>query len=373
MVKIPFFKKAKNIEEISINSFFSYSTQDTTILNEKLLFFFNNNPVVYDAITWISHNLVNIKLKNFVALETNWINSFLIYGNLFLLKYKDQYTIIDNNSIYYSTIENKYVLKNNQYNEIYFDIFGNGINNDFFLVHIKNIKTANTIMGGSFLLPILNDICILQAGTEYNKNVLHNGARVDGVFTFKGNLPDKQYNSIKNTWQEFFAGVKNVGKTLFLTTHDSDVGYESMSRSNKDMDFIELIKVSTMNIYKCFKIPLPLVETKGQTFSNYTEAQAQLYDNALEPILETIILQLRLILNDPSISIDLDSLPLSAKMKIFDIAKRQNEIGVYTINEIRKTLQLDPLTGGDILRDNRTTPVAYAGEQEGLSLYDTKP
>jgi phage portal protein BeeE len=115
------------------------------------------------------------------------------------------------------------------------------------------------------------------------------------------------------------------------------------------MEFQQLITNSTYAIYKTFKVPLPLIETKVQTYNNYTEGQAQLYDNASEPVVTEIIMQLRKILNDPTIELDIESLPISAKIKSYDIAKRQSDAGIFTINEIRATLGLEPLEGGNIL------------------------
>jgi HK97 family phage portal protein len=225
-------------------------------------------------------------------------------------------------------------------------------------------------MGTSFLMPILNDICLIIAGNIYNKNVLTNGARVDGIMSYKGTLTDNQYEGIKNTWQSFFSGVKNAGKTLFLNTFDGDIEYNSLSKSNKDMDFINLISMAQISIYKRFKIPLPMVETSKQTYSNYSEAQAQLYDNAVLPILDDILLQLRQLLSNKSIKINIDSLPLSTKIKYYDNMVRQSETKVLTPNEIRATLNLKPLKGGDILRDTATTPIAYDGNYSDISLYD---
>jgi HK97 family phage portal protein len=371
MVRFNFFKKSRGeeIERLTQSMFFAYDTEEE-VDNAKLLYFFNNVAPLNDAINWVSSNLVNFQIKGFAPIQTNWVNAYFIYGNLFLLKIGDSYSIIDNSSIMFDTTRTRYVARFVANQDLEFDISGNGINNNFFLVHLKNINTSNQIMGTSYLLPILQDCCIVLAGNTYNKNVLQNGAKLDGIFTLKGKLTQNQYDNMKNVFQSFFTGVKNVGKTLFLNTYDNDVAYLPNSKTNKDMEFIELIKLSTLNIYKRFKIPLPLINSDSQTFSNYTEAQAQLYDNALEPLVDSWVLQLRQIFKNPKIEVDIATMPFTAKIKMFDIAQRQNEIGIFTINEIRAMLGLEGLTGGDVLRDNKTTPVAYSGNQN-INLYDS--
>jgi HK97 family phage portal protein len=239
------------------------------------------------------------------------------------------------------------------------------------LIHLKNINTSNHKIGTSYLIPILEEIKIIIYGNTYNSNSLKNGARLDGIFSYQGTLTPENEKNMKNTWQQFFNGIKNAGKTLFLNVGQGEIDYKPMSKSNKDMDFISLIDRATISIYKRFKIPLPLIETKGQTYNNYAEAQAQLFDNAIEPILSNILMQLQQILVDKKIEINKDTLPLTAKIKGYDLALRQNEAGIFTINEIRAGLGLEPLTGGDILRDStKTTPIAYAGNNPDISLYD---
>lgn len=369
-----FFKKKKKIdntiESISIGSFFANDSIDEIKLNECLAYYYDNCQPLSDSISWISNNLVGIKLMNFTELKHNWINTYLLYGNLFLLKFNDIYSIINNNSVRIDKDTGYYEINNINY-ILLFDSLGNGIDNPYFLIHLRNLKTFNSRMGVSCVLPIINEIKILINGNIYNSNVLQNGARVDGIFSYKGTLTAETERAIKHTWQSFFNGVKNVGKTLFLNTQGGDIDYKPMSKSNKDMEFQQLVNNCTMAIYKNFKIPLPLIESKGQTYNNYAEAQAQLYDNAIEPVITDIILQLQKILNDNKIKIDVESLPVSAKIKGYDVAKRQMETGIFTINEVRLTLGLEPLIGGDILRDNKITPIAYSGNYTDISLYDT--
>ena len=363
-------KRIPELDKIVNGGFYATDNYDNIQLNECLNYYYNNCNALSDSISWISNNLVGIKIKNFTELKSNWINTYLLYGNLFLLKYNDVYSIVDNNSINIDATTKMYEI-NNINGGWQFDSLGNGINNPFFLIHLKNLKTFNTDYGSSYALPVINEIKILINGNLYNANVLQNGARVDGIFSFKGNLTPEAENKLKTMWQNFFNGVKNAGKTLFFNTQNGDIAYTPMSKSNKDMEFQALVNNSNIAIYKNFKIPLPLIETKGQTYNNYAEAQAQLFDNAIEPILTNIVMQLQKILSNNTIQIDMESLPISAKIKSFDIAKRQMETSIFTINEVRATLGLEPLVGGDILRDNKITPIAYSGNYNDISLYDT--
>ncbi len=363
-------KKEAGFGNIASDSFFSQSNINEQKLNECLNYYYDNCQPLSDAISWVSNSLTGIKIKNFGVLKKNWINTYLLYGNLFLLKTGDSYAIVVNSWVFIDEETGEYEINSNK---IYlkFDVFGNGIDNPYFLVHLKNLKTFNTKLGDSEVLPLINEIKILINGNLYNSNVLENGARLDGVLAYKGNMTTEAESKMKNAWQRFYSGVKNVGKTLFLNTQNGDVSYTPMSKSNKDMEFQQLITNSTYAIYKTFKVPLPLIETKVQTYNNYTEGQAQLYDNASEPVVTEIIMQLRKILNDPTIELDIESLPISAKIKSYDIAKRQSDAGIFTINEIRATLGLEPLEGGNILRSSNATPIAYTGNYNDISLYDT--
>lgn len=335
-------------------------TSKTNTNFDYFYYCFLNCHVLNNAISWVIDHANQIELKNFVEINSTWWLSYLVTGNLFLLQFsKNNYSyvptknvLIDNNRFIFMGLSNNYE----------FDAEGNGINNPYKLIHLKNQGLDIGLQYGySFIQPIMNDVEILMCGAKHNVALLKNGATPSGIVSSKERIDDKTFNLFKSDWLNRFAGSFNAGKLMFLNGGLAD--YKSTQTSNRDMEYSQLTKTAETSVFKQFKMPLPLIETASQKYANYSEAQAQLYQNMILPLYVDIVDQLQAILKDKSIDIDTEKLPVQATGLLIKLAEQMNLSGVLTINEIREIIGRDPLIGGDIIRSNTTQPIAYSSDE----------
>lgn len=79
---------------------------------------------------------------------------------------------------------------------------------------------------------------------------------------------------------------KNAGKPMLL---EGGLDWKEMSLSPKDMDFIELKKMSRLEICAAFGVPPEIVgDMEHATYSNYQEARKAFYQDTVIPILYKI-------------------------------------------------------------------------------------
>jgi len=333
--------------------------------------------VLNDAINRILDLFDPIVFKNFPNIDRLQIASYIIYGNLYLGYTKlGSAVFIHPESV---SIENQDKMMEASYvidGKARFDYLGNPFNSrDMFvkLIHVKNQNLAsNKIIGESFILPIKKEVNILIEGCKYSLALLQNGARFDGFLTSKEPLNETALQSILSQFQSQHRGAKNAGKTLLI---NGDLAYQAITgQTNRDMDYKMLIDLATTTIYNHFKIPLPMVSLGASTYNNFAEANSKIYSNAILPIAQNIIFQLNHILgfqtnSAKAITIDINNLPLQGKFVMYELINMMKNSAIFTVNEMRTQLGMNPLEGGDIIwNSSGTQPLAYMGSIDE-SLY----
>jgi len=151
------------------------------------------------------------------------------------------------------------------------------------LIHIKNFQPdPNSPYGLSMISSAVKEIEQNHAAMVQNTSFINKGARPAGVITMPdGVMPqveDKQ--SIIDRFKSFYAGGENAGNVIFL---EGGKDFKELSVNNKDMDYIQMLDVNSRKIYLATNIPMPLVDTKTMTHSNYTEAKYTFYDMTIIP------------------------------------------------------------------------------------------
>lgn len=232
---------------------------------------------------------------------------------------------------------------------------------------------SGSMVGQSIMSSILPQIDWFNSASSHNVSLLKKGARPSGILlasTGKGAdglpiepLTDDQYMRLKKQLHGYM-GEYNAGKPMMF--EGANLDWKDLISSNKDMDFIEGIRQSRNMIYSAYDIPLPLIESDRQTFSNLESGGDQLFYNAVLPLANFIFQELNLMLM-PRYG-DADKLFLTYDDSSIDALKNKktreiqdkSKTGIYTINELRMFSGMERLDeGGDVLyRPASMIPVA---------------
>ncbi len=234
------------------------------------------------------------------------------------------------------------------------------------LVETTQIKTVSRDYGNrgqSKLERIYYQALTKYYGNIHNTGLLKNASRPGGLWApINASLSPEQYDKFKEEVTNF-QGAYSAGKDVVAP---QPVKYENFLLNPRDMDFINLIEESRVEIYGQYKIPLPLVVTKTMTLNNYANSVLAFYDFAVMPISKYIFGEMgRFILprykDGDKYIMTIDERDLTAlKDRMMERAKNMASAYVFSDDEIRSAAGYESREGGDsIYKPAMLTP---AGE-----------
>ena len=238
------------------------------------------------------------------------------------------------------------------------------------------------LSGQSLSISILREIDQYNQSSIHNLSLLRRGGRPSGIMMMNSLVgkdnkihppaTDEQRERLKEQLDNFIAGAQNAGQILAVS--GTNMKWENLITSNRDMDFAELKKDVRNTIYNKFGIPLPFVNPEDQTFANMGLAKEQLYDNAVIPLADRLFNELDIFLmprygttsQDRRLTYNASIIPALQNRKARE-AESRKRLGVFTDNELRATLGVEPYEGGDIIyKPANEVPVgedAYSGDE----------
>lgn len=176
-------------------------------------------------------------------------------------------------------------------------------------------------------------------GTRHNYGIVKNGSRPSGLWSPAGNdtMSQEQYEAFK-TEVRSFTGPGNSGRNV---VSPMPTKYENLILNTRDMDFIQLIEKSNIDVYNQYNIPLPLVLSNTMTQHNYQIATEALYDLAVLPPAKFLFKSLGKFLlprykdgDRYVLSINEKELP-ALKARLFRRVESMSKTYVFSDNEMR--------------------------------------
>jgi HK97 family phage portal protein len=144
-------------------------------------------------------------------------------------------------------------------------------------------SSSRSTVGMSSYNALFYEIEQFIEGSKHNWSVLGNGARPSAAVTTDPregyDLTDEQFLRLESRIREKLQGSENAGNVVLL---DGGKDIKMLSINNKDLDFIEGLKLTKEQVYRNRKIPVALIDASPK-FSNLQEAKAQLFDMVVFP------------------------------------------------------------------------------------------
>jgi HK97 family phage portal protein len=190
----------------------------------------------------------------------------------------------------------------------------------------------------------------INAGDKWNSALLQNSAVPSGALVSKERLTDDQFNRLKTEMREQIQGVQNAREPLLL---EQDLDWKELGISPKDMDWIEGLKFSALQIAQVYNVPPELIGLQSATYQNRREGRKALYTEVVCPALN----RLRDAFNNwltprfgKDLFLDYDKDGIEALSEDQEsLWKRANDSHFLTINEKRHLVGFEQLPGGDVL------------------------
>jgi HK97 family phage portal protein len=221
------------------------------------------------------------------------------------------------------------------------------------ILHLKLFNPLDDWYGLSPVQVAALAIDKLNAGDKWNASLLQNAAVPSGALTCKQRLTDDQFDRLKTEMRRQIQGVSNAREPLLL---EQDLEWKELGISPKDMDWIEGLKMSALQVAQVFNVPPELVGLGPATYQNRKEARKALYTEVVCPFLN----RLRDGFNNwlvpyfgEDLVLDFDKDGIEALSEDQEaLWNRVNKSEFLTVNEKRRMVGFDDLTDRDLLSLN---------------------
>ena len=226
-----------------------------------------------------------------------------------------------------------------------------------FFLHVKTFHPLNDWYGMSALEAAAFSVDIHNQTGGWNKSLLDNGARPSGALTYtagKGEpsvMGEDEYKRLKSQIDEDFVGAANSGRPLIL---EGGLGWQEMSLSPKEMDYIQSKNTSARDISLAFGVPPQLLGIQGDsTYNNQREARLALYEQTILPMVDLFVAELNqwlvpMFSDDLVLKYDEDQINALAPRREV-VWEKVGGATFLTDNEKREAVGYEPIDGGEVL------------------------
>lgn len=227
------------------------------------------------------------------------------------------------------------------------------------LFNNKKIEPVNMIHLKMFSHDGVNGVSILNIGSKALRlgttlennayNFFANGCNLSGVLSVASSLTPQQIKDIHKAWDESYVNGSGVAVL------QGNMNYQSVSNSAKDNELLSSREYTVKDICRWFGINPVLLGLSGATYTSLEQAQTDFVLHTLLPWVEAIeeefTKKLLLPSEQKSMEIVLDENYLLRMDKNTEANYYSTMVnnGLFTRNEARGRLGLQPVEGGDEL------------------------
>jgi len=216
------------------------------------------------------------------------------------------------------------------------------------VLHLKLFHPLDDWYGLSPIQVAALAIDKLNSGDKWNSSLLQNAAVPSGALTSKQRLTDEQFDRLKTEMRRQIQGVNNAREPLLL---EQDLEWKELGISPKDMDWIEGLKLSALQVAQVYNVPPELIGLNPATYQNRKEARKALYTEVICPFLNRFrdALNNWLVLRfGENLLLDYNKDGIEALSEDQEaLWNRVNQSDFLTLNEKRGMVGFDNVPGGD--------------------------
>lgn len=224
-------------------------------------------------------------------------------------------------------------------------------------------------------------IGVALAADTFSASFFANGAAPKHVIKSPGKMGEEQVELLRNEYKKKYAGTSNAGTPMVLT---QGLEVQEMSMTAGDAQLLESRKFQVIDIARAFGVPPHMIGAQ-ETTSSWGSGVEQMTIGFVKFSLQPYINRIRQELNrklfrraSPFVEHKMESL-MAGDSKAEGEYMRQaiggsQGPGWMTINEIRKTKNLPPITGGnELYRPDKAAKTEQKGKANDETAGATDP
>lgn len=299
------------------------------------------------------HNDISSLLKrpnsyqNNIQFREYWMMSKLKYGNVYVLKERDNHNNIT--SLYILNPE-KVKVKITDNGQIYYEIGEdklNGINETLLIpqseiIHDRYRPRFNPLIGTSPVASAYLSGALGKKILEESYEFFKNGANTSGILVAPGRISRQDSEEIEKKWREKFS------RNNFAVI-GSGMKFEPLRSTSIDAQVVEQLNLSSEIVASCFNVPAFKIGI-GKYPENPQMANQMYYSDCIQILVEEFeaVMDIGLELKDNQrINLDVSDLNRMDKSTLIKIEADAVRSGIRQINEARNELNWGDVEGGD--------------------------
>lgn len=301
-----------------------------------------------------TYNLLNREpnqnMSKFTFMKT-MVVSMLLTGNAYALIERDERG--NAKALYYIPTELVTILKPQTITDtISYSITGmKNVVEDCNMIHILNF-TSDGYEGISTLAYARKTLGLAMDAEANAEGFFKGGANVAGILKCNSPLATKQKESLKSSWNSAFNG--STGTPNGIAVLDADLDFQSVTVNPSDAQLLETRQFNVIDICRFFGVsPVKAFDLSKSSYNTIEQMQLAFLTDTLQPLLEKIECEFQRKLYKPSekdnITVRFSTAPLlrADKQSQANYYNTLFQMGVMTINEIRRELDLPHLENGN--------------------------
>lgn len=211
-------------------------------------------------------------------------------------------------------------------------------------------NSTDGINGRSPLTIARENIGQALAMQEYGSKIFSEGGSKRVALKSPVKLTNEQKDSFRNVWNKEYAGMDNLQKIMFLEGKETDL--VEIGMSPEDAQFLGVMKFKIEEIARIYGVPLHLIQSLDQATNNNIEHQGIQY------VIYTMMthyvnfeqeLDFKLFPDKPEFYTkhNTNALMRGDMTTEAEYFGKMSDLGVYSINDIRKIKDENPIKDGD--------------------------
>ncbi len=219
------------------------------------------------------------------------------------------------------------------------------------MIHLLNFS-YDGINGVSTLRHAHQTLNLATDAESQAQGFFKGGCNLAGILKVQSILNDKQKNTLKSGWQTAFNASNGTPNGIAILEGNMD--FQPITVNPSDAQLLETREYNVIDICRFFGVsPVKAFDLSKASYSTVEATQLAFLTDTLQPLLEKIELEFERKLFKPSekknidIRFDTSVLLRTDKQSQAEYYQKLFSIGVLSVNDIRKQLDLSAIDHGD--------------------------
>lgn len=219
------------------------------------------------------------------------------------------------------------------------------------MLHILNFS-YDGIKGISTLEHAKQTLGLATDSENHAQGFFKGGANLAGILKVQSTLTAKQKTDLKSSWQTTFNATNGMPNGVAVLEGNMD--FQPITVNPADAQLLETRQFNVIDICRFFGVsPVKAFDLTNSSYSTVEATQLAFLTDTLAPLLEKLELEFERKLYKPSerahieVKFDTSALLRADKTSLAEYYNKLFQIGVVTINEVRKALDLPAIDNGD--------------------------